>query len=229
MSRRFALIAVMAILFATPAAAFCKVALALGLDISSSVNSREYRLQQEGLASALESKEVQRAILTPAGAYIEAAAFEWSGFPQQSLIIDWTRLDTPEAITTFANRLRQNWRRYSEFSTALGKAVEYGANLLRRSPPCARKVLDISGDGENNDGAGPDFYRAQGALDGITINGLVILGAYPNPAIYYRANVIQGPNAFLAQAMRFEDYRDVMLGKLLREIGEELVLGQNSE
>jgi hypothetical protein len=89
-------------------------------------------------------------------------------------------------------------------------------------------VLDISGDGENNDGAGPNFYRAQGALDGITINGLVILGAYPNPAIYYRAHVIQGPNAFLAQAMRFEDYRDVMLGKLLREIGTELVLGEVS-
>ena len=209
--------------------AYCKVALAVGLDISSSVNSREYRLQQEGLASALESKEVQKAILTPQGAYIEAAVYEWSGVSQQSLILDWTRLDSLEKISAFATRLRQNRRRYSEFSTALGMAAVFGADLLRRAPPCARKVLDLSGDGENNEGWGPDRYRAQGILDGITINGLVILGAYPNPAIYYRANVIQGPNAFLAQAMRFEDYRDVMLGKLLREIGEELVLGQTTE
>ncbi len=216
-------------LSAAPAAAFCKVALALGLDISSSVNAYEYRLQQEGLASALESPQVQEAILTPKGTYIEAAAYEWSGFPQQSLILDWTRLDSPGAISLFANRLRQNWRRYSEFSTSVGKAVEFGANLLRRSPPCARKVLDLSGDGENNDGAGPEFYRKQGVLDGITINGLVILGAYPNPAIYYREYVIQGPNAFLAQAMSFEDYRDVMLGKLLREIDQEMVLGHKTE
>lgn len=227
---RLTFAALIALLLSTSsAAAFCKVALALGLDISSSVNDYEYRLQQEGLASALVSPEVQEAILTPHGAYIEAAAYEWSGVPQQSLILNWTRLDSPDAITVFANRLRQNWRRYSEFSTALGKAVEFGTNLLRRSPPCARKVLDISGDGENNEGYGPGRLRAQGLLDGITINGLVILGAYPNPAIYYRANVIHGPNAFLAQAMSFEDYRDVMLGKLLREIDQEMVLGQRAE
>ena len=221
-------LATLIMLTANTAHAFCKVALALGLDTSSSVNSREYRLQQDGLASALESPEVQKAILTPEGAFIETAVYEWSGEAQQNLILDWTRLDSVDAIKTFTNRLRQNWRRYSEFSTALGHAAVYGANLLRRSPPCARKVLDLSGDGENNEGWGPEHYRRLGQLEGITINGLVILGAYPNPAIYYRANVIQGPNAFLAQAMRFEDYRDVMLGKLLREIGEELVLGRNS-
>lgn len=218
-----------AALGASPAAAFCKVALALGLDISSSVNSHEYRLQLEGLADALDSKEVQQAILTPKGAYVEAAAYEWSGAAQQRVLTDWARLDSIGAISVFANRLRQTQRRYSEFPTALGKAVEFGANLLRRSPPCGRKVLDISGDGENNDGKGPEFYRQQGLLDDITINGLVILGAYPNPAIYYRSNVIQGENAFLAQAMRFEDYRDVMLGKLLREIETELILGHAPE
>ncbi|MEM7210717.1 MAG: DUF1194 domain-containing protein [Pseudomonadota bacterium] len=211
------------------AAAYCKLALALALDISSSVNDREYRLQLEGLAWALEQEEVKRAILTPEGAHIQAAAYEWSGYPQQSLILDWTRLDSDEAITIFATRLRRHWRRFSEFPTALGKGVEFGAKLLHRSPPCSRKVLDVSGDGENNDGVGPDYFRRQGLLDGLTINGLVILGAFPNPAIYYRANVIQGPNAFLAQARSFEDYREVMLGKLLREIETEMTLGQAKE
>lgn len=220
----------MALFLGVPQAhAQCKAALALALDISSSVNDYEYRLQQHGLADALDSTEVQQAILTPEGAYIEAAAYEWSGSDQQRIIVDWMRLDSTGAISLFANRIRQNQRRYTELSTALGEAVAFGANLLRRAPPCNRRVLDISGDGENNEGHGPGRFRAQGLLDGITINGLVILGAYPNPAIYYRSNVIQGPNAFLAQAMRFEDYRDVMLGKLLREIETELILGHAPE
>lgn len=225
------LLAALAILTlgAAPASAYCKLALALALDISSSVNDHEYRLQLDGLAWALEQEEVHRAILTPEGAHIQAAAYEWSGFPQQNLIVDWTRLDSPETIRSFAGRLRRHWRRYSEFPTALGKAVEFGATLLRNAPTCARKVLDVSGDGENNDGVGPDYFRRKGLLDGLTINGLVILGAFPNPAIYYRANVIQGPNAFLAQARTFEDYREVMLGKLLREIETEMTLGHAQE
>lgn len=211
------------------ASAYCKLALALAMDISSSVNSREYRLQLDGLAWALEHEEVRRAILSPENAYIEAAAYEWSGYPQQDLIVDWTRLDSSAAIAFFASRLRMHTRRFSEFPTALGKGVQFGAKLLHRSPDCARKVLDVSGDGENNDGVGPEYFRRQGLLDGLTINGLVIIGAFPNPAIYYRSNVIQGPNAFLAQARSFDDYREVMLGKLLREIETEMTLGEIRE
>ncbi|MEM9059937.1 MAG: DUF1194 domain-containing protein [Pseudomonadota bacterium] len=209
-----------------PATAFCKLALAFALDVSSSVNDGEYRIQLHGLADALASEEVQTAILSPEGAHIMAAAYEWSGYRQQTLLMDWTKLDTPGAISLFANRLRQTRRRYSEYPTALGKAVQYGAQLLRRAPPCARQVLDISGDGENNVGVGPEYFRRQGVLDGLIINGLVIQGAFPDPAIYYKRHVIQGPNAFMALARDFDDYPDVMLGKLLREIEGDLIIGR---
>ena len=214
---------------AVPAAAYCKVALSLALDVSSSVNDYEYRLQLDGFANALQSPDVQRAILTPKGAYIEATAYEWSGVSQQNLIVDWTRLDTPWAIGDFANRLRRNVRQFSESPTALDRAVEFGAKLPLRGPPCEHKVLDVSGDGENNDGLGPVFFRDLGLPDGLTVNGLVILVGYPNPATYYREKVIHGPNASLAQAMRFEDYREVMIGKPVREIDAELILGQITE
>ncbi|MEM7423775.1 MAG: DUF1194 domain-containing protein [Pseudomonadota bacterium] len=204
---------------------YCKLALALGLDISSSVNSHEYRLQLDGLAWALSRPEVIDAVLTPPGAFIEAAVYEWSGYPQQDVLIGWSRLDSQDAILAFANRLASHSRRHDEYATALGKAVEFGAKLLHAGPDCARKVLDVSGDGENNVGVGPDFFERQGLLDGLIVNGLVILGAYPNPAIYYRQYVIRGPGAFLAQAMTFEDYRHVMAAKLLREIDTEMVLG----
>ena len=204
---------------------YCKLALALGLDISSSVNAREYRLQLEGLANALEEPEVVEAILAPPGAYVSATVYEWSGYQQQDVVLGWTSLDSPAAIQRFAAQLRAHQRSYAEFATALGKGVEFGARLFETAPECSRRVLDISGDGENNDGVGPDYFRENGLLDGLVINGLVILGAYPDPAIYYRTHVMQGPESFVALARDFEDYKDVMVGKLLREINTNLVLG----
>ncbi|MEO0761770.1 MAG: DUF1194 domain-containing protein [Pseudomonadota bacterium] len=207
------------------AASSCKLALALGLDISSSVNEGEYRLQLDGLADALAHELVIEAILKPEGSHIAVVAYEWSGYAQQDLITGWTILDSAAAVHAYAARLKAHVRTYADFPTAVGKAVEYGARLFDTAPPCGRQTLDLSGDGENNDGVGPEVARAAGLLDGITINGLVILGAFPDPATYYERQVIQGPGAFIAVARDFSDYRRVMLGKLLREIDQQLVLG----
>ncbi|MEM7500178.1 MAG: DUF1194 domain-containing protein [Pseudomonadota bacterium] len=203
----------------------CKLALVLGLDISSSVNEREYEQQLHGLADALAHPQVIEAITTPEGAGIAVITYEWSGYAQQDLITGWEMLVTPNDVEAYAARLKAHRRIYSDFPTAIGKALEYGANLFATAPPCARRTIDLSGDGENNDGVGPEHYRAKGIFEGITINGIVILGAYPNPAIYYRGYVMQGPNAFVAIARDFDDYRRVMIGKLLREIETQLILG----
>ena len=50
------------------AAAACRQALAIGLDISGSVDEAEYRLQLDGLASALLNPDVQKAFLAIPGA-----------------------------------------------------------------------------------------------------------------------------------------------------------------
>lgn len=212
-------------LMAAPAQAACKLALALALDISSSVDAAEYRLQAEGLAAALTDPQVKEAILSPEGTYIAAAAYEWSGYVQQDMMVDWTILDSPAAIDAFAARIAGHKRRYAEFATALGKGVEYGARLLQRAPICARQVIDVSGDGQNNDGVGPEYFVRTGLLTGITVNGLVIRGATPDPVGYYRRNVMHGPDAFVIVAESFSDYRQAMTEKLLREIGAQLVIG----
>jgi len=221
---RFILI-LLALLAPAPAQAFCKLALGLGLDISSSVNADEYRLQIEGLADALETAEVIDAILQPEGAHIAAAAYEWSGYQQQDVIVAWSILDTPEAIRRFANRLRAHRRPYWDFATALGKGVEYGGQLLQIAPPCQRRVLDVSGDGVNNVGVDPEYFYRLGLFEGIVVNGLVIRGADPDPVVYYQTQVMYGPGAFVAIAKDFADYRTVMKSKLLREIDAELILG----
>lgn len=221
---RFVLI-LLAMLAPAPAQAFCKLALGLGLDISSSVNSDEYRLQLEGLADALETAEVIDAILKPEGAHIAAVAYEWSGYQQQDTIVAWSILDSPDAIRRFSNRLRAHRRPYWDFATALGKGVEYGGKLLQNAPPCQRKVLDISGDGVNNVGVDPKYFYRLGLFDGVVVNGLVIRGADPDPVAYYQRQVMYGPGAFVAIAQDFADYRTVMKSKLLREIDAELILG----
>ena len=220
--------AMLALLVPAPgrAQSTCKLALVLALDISSSVNEREYALQLHGLARAFRTREVIDAILTPEGAGIAAIVYEWSGYNQQDIVIPWTMLDSRQTTLAFADRLSAHRRPYTDLTTALGKAVEYGAAMFARAPDCARQVIDISGDGENNDGVGPSHFRAQGKLDGITINGLVVQGAYPDPAPYYRKHVVQGPGSFLVLARHFDDYPDVIIGKLLREIGHEMILGE---
>jgi len=207
-------------------ATVCKVALVLGLDISSSVNDYEYGIQLQGLARAFRTPEIVEAILMPEGAGIAVTVYEWSGYNQQDVVVPWTMLDSKAAIAALADGLTAHRRPYTDLTTALGKAVQYGAQLFARAPTCARQVIDLSGDGANNDGVGPGFYRAQGLLAGITINGLVIEGATPDPVEYYRTEVIQGPGAFVARARDFQDYPSVIIGKLLREIDQEMILGK---
>lgn len=221
-----AVLAAAVALLAEPAAAACKLALVLGLDVSSSVNSREYEIQIGALARAFRLAPVREAILTPPGAGVAVYAFEWSGAGHQAEIAPWTMLDGPSAIDAFADRLDAHARSADDGRTAIGRALEFAADRLAEAPPCARRTIDLSGDGINNDGPGPRAVRATGRLDGVTINGLAIQGAADDPAIHYRAEVMQGEDAFVALARDFADYPPVIVGKLLKEIGDAMILGR---
>ena len=90
----------------------------------------------------------------------------------------------------------------------------------------SRRVIDISGDGVNNHGAGPDWYAAQGMLEGYTVNGLAIRGALPDPAEYYQDKLIHGPGAFVEVAADFQDYARAILRKLLRELQAPIAMSR---
>lgn len=225
MKRALALAALLGAAAGAPAAA-CGVALAAGLDISSSVNAREYEIQLGGLAAALRHEDVRAAIRAHKGG-VAIAVYEWSGYPQQDMIADWTRLRSDSEIDALAARLDAHRRRYAEFSTAIGRAARYGARLLARAPEdCARRVLDLSGDGVNNEAESVSVMRARGAFDGMSINALVIAGAYPDPVAHYRETVIGGPGAFLLVARNgFDDYPELIRAKLLRELKPPELVG----
>lgn len=207
-------------LAAAPAAALdCSIALVLALDVSSSVDDGEYAMQMRGIADALRDPAIIDTILTPAGSGILATAFAWSGFRHQETLVDWAWLGDEAAILAFAAALEAAPRSYDHWPTALGRAAGYAVERHRAAPArCLRHVVDISGDGANNDGVGPEWHRARGDFDGLTINGLVIRGAEPDPEAYFIENVIHGPGAFVEVIDRYDDYAEAMRRKLLREL-----------
>ena len=198
----------------------CRLALVLALDVSSSVDPREYDLQRLGLTAALDSEDVRHAILNGGAGHVALAVFEWSGYHQQKLHLDWTLLRKAQDIDLAIGRLGSMTRSHDDFPTSVGQALGYGAELLRRGPRCARRVIDVSGDGVNNYGYGPrPAYRAF-PFDGVTVNGLVILGDNEKVLPFYRDQVLHGPGAFMIVASGFEDYREAMTRKLYREIND---------
>lgn len=229
MMRRLALAFALAACFASPVLGQCRQALALGLDVSGSVDTREYQLQMRGLAAALTSPEVVALLLTMTQAPVEIAIFEWSGPRDQDVLVDWTRITSPADIEALVAPLRAAQRKPGSVGTALGTAMLTGRDLLMKRRACWRLTLDISGDGQRNMGPLPRDLRDRLAADGITVNALVI-GA-DAPAIgdarqaeiaelssYFRTNVITGPDAFVQTALGFEDYEAAMKRKLLREL-----------
>lgn len=210
---------------ASPAWAECRLALVLALDVSSSVDELEDRLQREGVASALMSPEVQDAILSVPGAYVALAVYEWSGRYQQDLTLGWRALRTPSDIDGAAASISSSRRPYAEFPTALGYSIGYAASVFRAGPDCLARTLDVSGDGVNNDGFPPRLAYKNFPLRDVTVNGLTIGGADDGLPAYYRAEVIKGPGAFVEEAADFEDFARAMQRKLVRET-QAIAIGQ---
>jgi len=212
----------------SPAAAqTCRQALALGLDVSGSVDSHEYRLQLDGLAQALNTPDVTAALLAQAGAPVRLAVYEWSAPADTRLILDWTDITDQAALQHVQSVLHAPQRADMGPSTGLGAALRFGVSLLEQQPDCWTRTLDISGDGKGNTGQRPQDVLAIPA--DITVNGLVIgvddsTGAQERNlqigelSAYYTAYVIRGPDAFVETALGFNDYANAMARKLLREL-----------
>ncbi|WP_306432345.1 DUF1194 domain-containing protein [Tropicibacter sp. Alg240-R139] len=217
-------------------AAPCRQALALGLDVSGSVNSHEYRLQLDGLAGALQDPEVKRALLNTPELPVRLMVFEWSAPEFQRVLLNWTPVDSLETLTRISQTLATTRRAPAPPGTAVGSAMQFGTTLLNQVPECWKHTLDLSGDGLHNMGPAPHVIKSGLESTGITINGLVIgadsqdatdtrLAQIGELVAYFQARVIHGPDAFVETALGFEDFQDAMTRKLLRELAA-VVLSQ---
>jgi len=216
--RGLAALAAVAVAAGAPAGAACRLALSLGLDVSSSVDAREYRLQTEGLSAALVAPEVAEAFLATPEAPVMLHIYEWSGWQQQVVRLDWTAITGEADLARIAVALRDQKRSFEQYPTALGLAMQFGGRALARQD-CAKRTLDLAGDGTNNDGLSPEVARRDMAVPGITVNGLVIGANVDTLGRYYQQFVIQGPGAFVEAADDYADFERAMRRKLLRELG----------
>ena len=216
--------------------AACRQALALGLDVSGSVDADEYRLQLDGLAIALNSPDVQDVLFAQPEAPVQVLVYEWSGPLNQTIIVPWTPLTSPDALAVVTNTLRNHPRGVAAPTTAIGSAMLAGFDFLAQRPECWKRTLDLSGDGQTNTGPRPQDIGADRTPTGVIVNGLVIgsgnrrgdderFADIKELSSYYTSYVIRGSGSFVEIALGFEDYPAAMERKLLRELAS-LVMGK---
>lgn len=205
------------------------LSLALAIDISGSIDPEEARLQREGYVDAFRDPVIVKAILGGANGRIAVAYYEWSDSWMQKLLIDWTLLDSEASISAFAGRLAEAPISIAR-RTSISGAIRYAIPLFARAPyEPAHKVLDISGDGSNNDGGLVTEMRYEALKERIAINGLPIMNDRPNPFgfpsesdldKYYLHCVTGGPRSFVEVAKNFEDFPRAVRKKLLQEVAD---------
>jgi len=202
------------------------VALVLAVDVSISMDRDEQELQRNGYIEAFRAPMVHQAIRTGMLGRIAVTYVEWAGAnPRlQSVVVPWAVLETPKDSIAFADRLaRAPVRRGA--GTSISDAIEMGVALLSTGRlVAARKVIDISGDGPNNQGRLVTEARDEAIARGITINGLPVMLKEPDWRedvaldVYYRDCVIGGANAFMIPVRERGQFLTETRAKIVREI-----------
>lgn len=193
--------------------------LVLAVDVSRSIDAYEFELQRAGYVEAFRDPRVIGAIRSGGLGAIAVTLVQWSGALLQHQAVGWFVVSDTESGFIFAELIANSGRLLFGGGTSVSGAVDYSSRLFERNDfEGLRRVIDISGDGVNNNGRLPDFARDAAVAQGITINGLAILNEEPLLDTYYRDHVIGGPGAFILTATSFETFATAIIQKLIREI-----------
>lgn len=202
------------------------VELILAVDVSYSMDMDELAIQREGYALAIQSKEFLQALKAGPNGRIAVTYFEWAASSDQKIIIPWRLIDGPETADAVAGEIMKTpIRRASR--TSISGAIGFAMPLFDEDPYHGiRRVIDISGDGPNNNG-GPVTVARDAALEkGIIINGLPIMVKEPsystmdidNLDYYYEDCVVGGRGSFVIAIKDREKFKEAIRTKLLMEV-----------
>lgn len=202
------------------------VELILAVDVSYSMDPDEQALQREGYVSALTSPEFLNALKAGIHARIAVTYFEWANADDQRILLPWRLIDGPTNARAVADEIaRAPYRR--AYRTSISGALLFAARLFETSGHRGiRRVIDVSGDGTNNEGPLIVPTREAVVANGMTVNGLPIMLKKPQPGsidiedldIYYEDCVIGGPGAFVVPIKEREKFKDAVRTKLVLEV-----------
>jgi Protein of unknown function (DUF1194) len=202
------------------------IELILAVDVSYSMDMDELAVQREGYAQAIVSKEFLQALKSLPNGKIAVTYFEWAASNDQKIIIPWRMIDGPETADAVADEIMKTpIRRASR--TSISGAINFAMPLFDENPYRGlRRVIDISGDGPNNNGVPVTGARDAALAKGIVINGLPIMVKEPsystmdidNLDFYYEDCVIGGPGSFVVAIKDREKFKEAIRAKLLLEV-----------
>jgi hypothetical protein len=208
------------------------VELVIAVDVSYSMDMDELAVQREGYAQAIVSKEFLQALKSLPIGKISVTYFEWAASSDQKIIIPWRVIDGPETADAVAREIMKTLVRQGS-STSISGAISFAMPLFNKNPYRGlRRVIDISGDGPNNNGAPVTGARDAALERGIIINGLPIMmenSSYSimnidNLDLYYENCVIGGPGSFVVSIKHRNDFKEAIRAKLILEVA-----GQTAE
>lgn len=199
----------------TPGAT-CEVALLLAIDVSGSIDAGEYRIQSTGTANALQDPAVAEALLA---GQVALTLLHWSGAGQQAVVLPWTQMHSAADITRAASLIRDAPRAFAGSDTAVGQAIDAALAQFPLAPPCARQIIDISGDGPENSGNTARAARSRAQAAGVAINAIAIEDVGQSTAItrFYHNWVIT-TGGFVLTSRGLAAYPAAIRAKLLREL-----------
>jgi len=205
--------------------------LVLAVDVSGSIDSEEFQLEREGTADAFADPEVLKAIQGGSLGKIAVAMLDFSSPQFDKVIIDWTVIKDKASAMAFADSIR-NAPRTPGRRTSVSSALELGSLLLESSEKdivATRRVIDVTGDGPNNDGNSMTEAHDKTIAQGVIVNGLPVMdemanGYFPELDKYYAGCVTGGRGAFVVVVHSYKDYSAAMRHKLILEISQNETL-----
>jgi hypothetical protein len=202
------------------------VELLLAVDVSRSMTPAELEIQRRGYAEALRSEEVIGALRSGLLGRVALSYVEWAGAGAQRIVVDWTLVEDRAGAEAFAAQLDTRFDPALRRTSITG-AIAFGRESLASNDFLGlRRVIDISGDGPNNQGGLVTLARDRAIAEGIVINGLPLMTMevprsrwhLDNLDVYYRSCVIGGPGSFVIPVTDWADFAAAVRRKLVLEL-----------
>jgi hypothetical protein len=202
------------------------VELVLAVDVSYSMDPGELLLQREGYAEAIVSNEFLQALKAGPNRRLALVYVEWSGPNDQKIIVPWRLIDSRESAAAVAAEIAKAPVRMGS-RTSISGAINFALPLFDADPYRGlRRVIDVSGDGVNNDGSPVTIARDAALARGITINGLPIMleGRLSSQMdiddldLYYEDCVIGGSGSFMVTIRSRDGFKEAIRTKLVLEV-----------